>query len=455
MPLFRFISRAFALAALLAVLWAPSPASAEPMRVNTKTKLREQPGEAAKVLGTLQPDQKVEVLETKGRWLRVRAGKKVGWITRTTVEPIAGAAGGSDTAGAGAGTGAGSDGDWSAKDKPTSDAGAKAADKRVVTASEPGPVRREPRRNAHEVYTLTPDDLATVEGESEQGAWLLIQNENGQMGWIRSSLVQTVDDPAAIRMARARTDESGGPVRTVRKERLIAPRVEAGLGYRGFGMDFESNGGAALDQYRIEASSALTRVGVWVPLEFSGVVIEAGGSYAISLARPGIRYADQEDISFLTHDAEVGANLGYRLLDGLLTVAGSGGFHYSVFRVDKLDNVAYLPSERLTGVTAGGLVELALGGGKYTVRGAFRTLIGGKRAQTAGLEDGTASTAGAWWANLDLDYALFSAFDLAAGYTFEHASTQWAGPSARRPGVTAARRKDNNHLLYVGVGRAF
>lgn len=447
MPQTKFLPRfPFVLLFVAAIIiGTAAPALAETMKVTTETKLRALPGEASKVLAKLKPDQKVEVLESQGRWLRVRAGKRVGWITRTTVAPLD------------AGPTDGSDAEWRKKNRKTRDAGAKAAAKRYVTAKSSGTVRREPNRAATKIYTLMSGDIASVEGQSEQGAWLLIENEHGQMGWIRASRVETVDDPEALLAARASaTGEGSRNSRTVRKQRIIAPRVEAGLGYRGLGMDFQTNGGGVgLDEYRIEASSALTHIGAWVPLEVGGVVLEVGGRYAFSIARPGIRYQDQGDISFITHDAEAMANLGYRFMDDFLTVGASGGYHYSIFRTDQVDNAAYLPSERLTGITAGGFVELAPARGKYTLRSSVRLLLAGNRAQTPGLEDGTDSAANAWWADVDMNYALWQAFDLVAGYTFERASTVWGGPSMRRPGVTAAKRLEANHLLYLGVGRAF
>lgn len=440
----QYVSRLalIAVTALLCLMWSDSLAHAEKMKISAKTKLRAKPGEAAKVLRTIKPGRTVRVLRRKGRWVRVRVGKRVGWVTRTTLEPMKGK------------KARDSDGKWSEKTKKDEQATARF----VTIRRKPSNARREPNKRATIVFRMEEGDLAQSQGQSDNGKWLLVENEDGQLGWIRSSRLKTVKDRAAVRARRRARRASGDSVlgRSVRKSRIIVPRVEAALGYRGLGMNFNSNGAALFDQYRIEASSALTQASIWLPFEIVGIVLEVGGSYAFGASRPGIRMPDNMgEISFLTHDAHVGANLGYRFLDGLLTVAGSGGYHYSIFRLDQIDNPAYLPSERLTGVTVGGLVELSPGAGQYAIRGGFRTMLAGTRAQTTGLEDGDISVANAWWAYLDLDYAVWSAFDLVAGYTFERASTSWAGASKRLTGVTAANRTDNNHLLYFGLGRAF
>ena len=430
-------------------------ASAETMRVNTTTKLRAQPGEAAKVLKTLKPNQKVVVLRKKGRWLRVRIGKRTGWVTQTTVEPLKG------------NQARDSDGKWSDKNKKNKkksrQASASSEAKRYVAIKrKTASARREPQKSSREVFLMQRGDIASVEGRSDDRKWLLVQNEDGQLGWVRKRRVETVTDLDEVRSRRppGSTDPTDpvdvGPVRSVRKNRLVVPRLEASLGFRGLSMNFTSNGTALLDQYVIQASSALTQVGVSIPFTFGDFLLELGGAYAFSISRPGIRLPDNMgEISYLTHDAQLGAQLGYRFMEGQLTVAGSGGYHYSVFRPDQVGPPVYLPSEQLVGITAGGIVEYAPGAANLTIRGGFHTLIGGVRSQTLGLEDGEISVAGAWWGHVDVDYALLKTFDLVAGYTLERASTQWVGTSKRRPGVTEATRIDTNHLLYFGLGRAF
>lgn len=453
MSLNPFLSRCASIAfvAFLSLVWTTESAFAEKMRTNTETQLRKRPGEAARVITTLKPGKTVRVLKRKGRWIRVRVGKRTGWVTRTTLEPLDGMK--TD----------GTDGKWSKTRKSTKVVGASPTETRYVTIKKhASDVYREPDKNASVVYTLEQGMIATVTGDTGKRkpgkkTWLLIENQDGQLGWIRASRVKTVTDRDAVLALRPRTETlAQTDTRSVRKSRIIVPRVEASFGYRGLAMNFNSNGGNQFDQYRIEAPSALTQAGIWIPFEIAGFLIEAGGSYAFSVGRPGIRLPDNMgDISFLTHDAHVGAHIGYRFMDGLLTVAGTGGFHFSVFRPDDIDNAAFIPSERLTGITAGGIVELAPGQGKYVIRSGFRVLIGGERAQTEGLEDGQISTANAMWASIDIDYAIWAAFDLVAGYTYERATTEWLGDSARRPGVTFAERTDNNHLLYMGLGRAF
>src|ERR1041384_1106335 len=52
-----------------------------------KTQLHTRPGEAAPIVGHAEEGEELEVLGDQGRWLKVRSGKQVGWLTRTEVSP--------------------------------------------------------------------------------------------------------------------------------------------------------------------------------------------------------------------------------------------------------------------------------------------------------------------------------------------------------------------------------
>src|SRR4051812_36996456 len=48
--------------------------------------LRARSVETGRVLGRAGKDERLEVVAHKGRWLQVRHGKVVGWVTRTEIE---------------------------------------------------------------------------------------------------------------------------------------------------------------------------------------------------------------------------------------------------------------------------------------------------------------------------------------------------------------------------------
>src|SRR4051812_7748922 len=79
--------------ALAALVCSLIVALAAPARANDhevvfavgRTELHVRPGEAAPVVGHTDEGDELEVLGDQGRWLRVRNGKQIGWLTRTEV----------------------------------------------------------------------------------------------------------------------------------------------------------------------------------------------------------------------------------------------------------------------------------------------------------------------------------------------------------------------------------
>ena len=83
----------------------PLAAAADPWRTTIDVVLRKQPGEHEAAVAKLRAGTTVTVEAQDGRWLRVRAGDRVGYLTRTTVVD------------AGARPSAGPRGTWSAERK--------------------------------------------------------------------------------------------------------------------------------------------------------------------------------------------------------------------------------------------------------------------------------------------------------------------------------------------------
>src|SRR5262245_20468390 len=50
------------------------------------TQLHARPGEASTAIGRVQSGDRLVVVGTQGRWLRVRHRQRTGWVTRTQVE---------------------------------------------------------------------------------------------------------------------------------------------------------------------------------------------------------------------------------------------------------------------------------------------------------------------------------------------------------------------------------
>jgi hypothetical protein len=128
-----------------------------------------------------------------------------------------------------------------------------------------------------------------------------------------------------------------------------------------------------------------------------------------------------------------------------------GGVHYDAFLAANVDNAGMLPRERLLGATLGARVDIAPDRSRVAIPARFDALVVGGRAQTSGLEDGSASTARALWGGATMRYALSQRFAVFGGYDFGRASTEWTGMSVRQPGATRTRRVDTAQLVQLGI----
>lgn len=82
----------------LALLLLPALAAAESGTALKDDTLRVEPYADAKAAGTLKRNDKLDILEKKGAWLKVKAGSKSGWVRLLSVKRGA-AAQGNETAG--------------------------------------------------------------------------------------------------------------------------------------------------------------------------------------------------------------------------------------------------------------------------------------------------------------------------------------------------------------------
>jgi hypothetical protein len=73
------------------------------------------------------------------------------------------------------------------------------------------------------------------------------------------------------------------------------------------------------------------------------------------------------------------------------------------------------------------------------------------RSQTAGLADGSSSTARAVWGGATIRYALRPYLAVVSGIELERATTTWSGMSQRAPGVMRADRIDTSQIIQLGV----
>lgn len=234
--------------------------------------------------------------------------------------------------------------------------------------------------------------------------------------------------------------------------------ASAALGLRSLSSTFTSDGAMELASYRLSARSYSAGVAFDAVAYRSGSLLGMlDARYAGSVASPGVQFATSEAgtgyVPFTTHDVDLGARVGWSF--GWLRATARAGYHGDILHVEKVDNVGRMPSEVLTGGTIGAALEAPFTGSGWSGRAAIDRLVGGKRKQTAGLEDGAPARAGATWTTLAIGYALSAAVSAELGYRRATASSSWSGASAREPDVSSASRTDVVQQLTLGLAQSF
>lgn len=472
------------------------PARAEEVKTTHTTKILKRPGEQAPVVVRVDAGRSMTVLATDGRWIKVRVNGRTGWVTRSQVASSASARGvqrntrrrpfvdgrsvrrgwsgdaPEDRVGADA-----TEDDEDEVDEPAprarkvakkpaprarqrddrdedEDIEERDGDEAEADEAEPAPrmvtvvaaetdLRAKPSRRGKAVTTVAKGDRLAIVGEDDSGEWLEVENQDGDAGWIRAKEVSS--DTRAQRVMRA----------------------DARIGFASLGQAFRSDGTGNLANYKLGSSAIALAVAGGVDVKYKADYrLGLDLAYAGGKAQPGIRYTDgavSADIGFVTHDVDARAKIGYDWHKASGMVAwGRLGYHYGMFKVadvgDFTKNLAKLPSEILSGPTAGLALEIPRLTPKLGAIASADVLFPGKRTQTKGLEDGAASKVIAVWASGVASYQWKSSVTLDAGYQLSYAKTRWAGAatgSMRGTAATAAARSDLAHTITVGLGKRF
>jgi SH3-like domain-containing protein len=424
------------------VLVAPlTRADAEPRRTLEAVALRKKPGEHEPVVSQLAANTVVTVLGSEGRWLRVRVTNVEGYLTRTTVSDP-------DAAAAPAGT-------WSA---PRKVSGKVVADLFVEVVAPSAALRAAPRPDAAPVSELARGQRLAVVDAATDPAWIRARDPAGRDGWIARDQI----DNGASSVAVTGVDliGAGEPMRDDRADRGagahggLTVRADAGIGFRTLGMHLTSNADGGLANYVLDADAVAATLDAAVARRFGGWFAAADARVSASASSPGIEYpgptAPAGTIAFRTLAGDAGVRIGARVRR-VFDLALRAGGHYDAFVAVDVENAGRLPRERLLGATLGARVDIAPERSRFAVTARFDALVVGGRAQTSGLEDGSASTARALWGGATMRCALSRRFVVFGGYDFGRASTEWTGMSVRQPGATRTRRIDTAQLVQIGI----
>lgn len=277
----------------------------------------------------------------------------------------------------------------------------------------------------------------------EQKDWMLVENNDGDQGWIKKSEIV----------------QPGRPARQI--------TLDARVGFERMSQLFASDGTGTLGSYAIAAMSGNASVRAdYVQKKGPKYLIGAEARLDIGKSTPGIRYQTDTqavDIPYTTYDVDARALAGYDFHNKMGAAAFARlGYHYGMFQVanvgDFTKNLAHLPSETLAGFEVGVGADLPKLTDKLGASINADYLLMGKRAQTKGLEDGAVSTAKGAWAGLTLAYQWKKDTTLSAAYNYEYAKTVWTGAapaSMRGTNSTTAARKDTSHALFVGLAKSW
>lgn len=406
-----------------------------------QAQLHKRPGEAAPVVGHADEGDELEVVGDQGRWLRVRNGKQVGWLTRTEV----------------------------ATSKPAEPrkrpgrsgfSGKRITDAVKVTV-EIDHVRGfdDPRTKARNVLDLARGDVVTVIGRGHHG-WILVEQDQGAVGWIPASVVNDagkfVGDP---RRAPAELLGVQAPAATIapRPVELVEPgsagpwltgALVATAGAQTFQMRQSGDGrGTAVATGELASLTARAQlriagelqVGLGATAELGTAALTYDGS-----AGPSASMATRE----LAVDAH--AELGWERIPYL---AARGGVHYATFSVEPDRAEAMLIGERIAGATVGLGGTLPIGRRLSLSASADVMPVGAQRLSR--LPAGTlhATTVRGAWAAGTLTMPLPAHLVAALSYRFGVMTARLTDDDGSTP--DRASRTDQSHVVTAGLGVAW
>lgn len=414
------------------------------------TELHTRPGEAAPVVGHVEPGDELEVLGDQGRWLRVRNGKQIGWLTRTEVGPTKPA-------------------EPRKRVQKTGFSGKRVVDATKITiVSEHVRGFDDPETKAKQVIELSRGDVVTVLGRDRD--WLLVEQEDGTVGWIPDSVAgdagKFAGDPRQARGetpagATTATDTPAGakPAAGPAKSTAVATVTDepvASAPARRWNMSVLASGGAQTFQMEQTGEGAARAVanGPLAQLAAQGSYLLrgklwAGAGTAAEFGTANLTfYAADASPSMSTKELAVDA-YGVVGLGTRRYVALRAGVHYSTFSVSTDRMEAMLLGERIAGATVGLAGAMPIGRRFVASAAADVMPVGSQKLDKlpAGTLYGTSVTS--LWAHAMLSMALPSHLMAALAYRFGATSVDLTD-GAMTP--KTASRTDLAHVVTAGVG---
>lgn len=420
-----------------------------------ETPLFANPGESSKHIAVIPAGTSVRSDARSGRWVRVRHGKRRGWIARSTLEADVaklpsrkpGASRFSEKHSIRAGN-------WEKRSD--------LHDARTVEVTAPTPAHQNADGRSSVIFRVVAGQSVVATGRRD-GDWVLIQRNDGIAGWVPSASVRTKTvsaDALGEEVVSSRdADLDHSPAVLLLRDRFRVG-VAARTGLMSLSQRFLSDGTTALSEYRVTANAAEAQTGADLSYRVvAGLRVGIDLRYSIAVGAPGIRYRDEsgalEPVSFSLQTGRLSARVGYELSTArATTIHARVGYHLQWFQIDELVNPGLLGRESLVGETFGLGVDSALGE-TLLVGATTDALVSGERVQTPGLEDGEHRKTIGLWGDVRVSYVGFGRTSVEASYGLAWAVSRWTGPSMRQPDVSNAERTDTAHHLLLGLGRVF
>jgi uncharacterized protein YgiM (DUF1202 family) len=447
-------------------LAAPEQTTGDIVFAINRTQLHVRPGEAAPIVGHAEEGDELEVIDHQGRWLKVKTGRRVGWVTRTEVAPTKPA-------------------EPRNRSGRSGFSGKRASDAVKVTIA----IDRvrgfdDPRTKARNVLELERGDVVTVIGRGHDG-WVLVEHETDGVGWIPASVVgdagRFAGDPR-VAPAVARTGqgqvkagaqsqvkaesnsvgktedrnevkpeaEKAAPAAIAASSVASRPALRANLVAAGGAQTFRMQQSGEGDPMAI-ATGTLAAVAARAQLRVRGdlwvalaTTAELGAAelvyYGASETSPGVPTRE------LAVDAH--AELGW---GDARHVALRGGVHYATLSIDSDRAESMLLGERIGGATVG--VGGAMPIWRLTVSGTVDVMpVGAQRLAELPAGALYATSVRGAWARATVAMPLPAHLVAALSYRFGALTAQLTDGAAT-PKV--ASRSDQSHMVTAGVGVAW
>lgn len=423
--------------------------------------VRRRPGERQVAVGKLPAGTDVVVEAEQGRWLRVRAGRITGYVTRTTLSASKAAAlvaSANDETATATRISTEPVGDRE-RPQPTSwrtarDREAASALLATITVSSAA-LRAEPRAAARKLASIANRARVVVVDARTTPGWIAVRDGDGHTGWIAAHELGDTNDGAVVDDSRSgptgvspTANAKAAPARpaaaAVQTRSVGEPRrawslhLAAGAGYRASATAIEAAG----VEEQVAASATVARL--QVDAAVSPVrVLSIGVDARADLGRTASHVDGAASAIHATRGLSAGVRIGLRSR-GLAALSLRAGMRRET--AELIDGTG--TTDELAGTTAGVRLDVLPPGSRLSARVEIDTLVVGTWQRDAAMPDPARAT----WAGMTVGVRIVGGVSLQAAFEMGRASTTWTQMTATE--TINTQRIDTSQLFQVGLSGA-